>query len=67
MGRGESIDLVEEDLAPLKRKRDDEEEEEANSGWKLMETTNLTPSEQVRSVGLDLDLDRGGSWEFVKD
>lgn len=34
MGRGESIDLVEEDLAPLKRKRDDEEEEEANSGWK---------------------------------
>lgn len=34
MCRGESIDLVEEDLAPLKRKRDDEEEEEANSGWK---------------------------------
>ena len=32
-----------------------------------METANLTLNEQARSVGLDLDLDRGGSSEFVND
>jgi len=44
----ESIDLVEEDLAPLKRKRDDEEEEEVEEAKRKTKRVRITLPEYMR-------------------